>query len=141
VAERIVLDGLDLTAKAGIKLDATAVAIGFRTEQLARDRNAYARRLLEDRLPRPLHSLIDRPKALRRALRLRRRWQPKMAIVECRNGMDAGRFPVMTAEAARQLANVWVKEAREQGGSAYLDGGLVFTYTDVSGLPAEVYGT
>jgi hypothetical protein len=116
-----------------------------RFRKLARDRDAYARRLLEERLPRPLHFLLDRPKALRRVLRIARRWRLTMATVDLRRpshplSPPAHMLPpagVMTVEAARKLSRVWVAEMDAAGKRP--DGGLIFTYTDPSGLPAEVY--
>ena len=137
---RLTVDGLDLNDP-GVKLDGVAMAATLRSEWLTRGREAYARRLLEARLPRPLHFLLDRPKALGRLLRLVPRWRPTMTYIECRDGMDGhgGRFRTMNTEAARHFAQVWIEGAPEQGGAS-LNGGLVFTYIDPSGLPAEVYG-
>lgn len=108
-----------------------------RSRQLARDRDAYARRLLEDRLPRPLHFLLDRPKALRRVLRFVPRWRPTMTVVDLRQWEGEPRSP-MTAHSARTLGQAWMAEMRAAG-KPFSERGLIFTYADPSGLPAEVY--
>jgi hypothetical protein len=132
-------------------------AIRLRSNQLAAERDRYARRILEDKLPRSLHWLIDRPRLLQRVLRIVPLWRPTMTMVDLR-----GRSPVqhaarmmsfgpdgqvprempyspMTDDAARVVANVWVAEMRAAGRSVP-DSGLIFTYTDASGLPAQVCG-
>lgn len=120
-----------------------ATLIRERSDQLARDRNAYARRLLKDRLPRPLHFLIDRPRALGWLFRVAPRLRPTMTVVDLRcqerwDGIDP--TAPMTAEAAREMGRHWVMAMRATSGATVPDGGLIFTYTDPSGLPAEVYG-
>lgn len=105
--------------------------VRVRSQHLAADRERYARRLLERRLPRHLHWLIDRPRALKLAFRLWPRWRPTFTIV---------RLSVpTTAATATDMASRWEDEMRAHG-NAVSDSGLIFTYTDPSGLPAEVYG-
>lgn len=98
-----------------------------RSRKLARDRDAFARRLLEDRVPRLLHWTLDRPRALRALLRVVPRWRPTMSFVDRRH---AGPMGALAAQAA---AGLWAQEVG-------IDDGLIFTYTDPDGLPAEVYG-
>jgi hypothetical protein len=102
-----------------------------RSRQLTRDREQYARRLLEQRLPRPLHWIIDRPRALKLAFRLRLLRRPSMSIITLAS--------TMTAEAARHMGRRWLASMQAKGNKVP-DGGLIFTYTDVEGLPAEVHG-
>lgn len=132
-------------------LEEVAYAVAHRSQQLAIQRNAFARRLLEDRLPSFLHWTLDRPRALRWVLRAVPRWRPTMTVVDLRATQcgplfadSDGRLPreisyaCMTADAARATAQQWIAEMRAHG-NRVPDGGLIFTYTDASGLPAEVY--
>ncbi len=107
-----------------------------RTQQLAKQRETYCRELLQARLPRRLHRLIDRPKQLKAVLRVVPRWQPTLTFVALRHPL---RF-AQDRSWATQEARYWEREQRVTGKSIP-SGGLVFTYTDPSGLPAEVYGS
>ena len=111
-----------------------------RSKELAEAREAYSRKLLERRLPRRLHWLLDHTRALRVLLRLVPRWRPTMGIVRLNDlrFLKHGGMAYFTASAAVQAADVWLGEMEARG--VTLDGGHVFTYTDVGGLPAEVYG-
>lgn len=113
----------------GVELDKTAMAIASRSHDLARERDAYARRLLEERLPRPLHFLLDRPRALKVLLRVVPRWRLTMHFMDLRT-LPPGAVR-MRPEQAREVARSWLDGKPK--------GAWVFTYTDPSGLPAEVY--
>jgi hypothetical protein len=107
-----------------------------RTRQLAKDREDYCLKLLEQRLPRPPHWLIDYPRLLKRVLRVVKRWDPTLTYIplqETKQGIALG------GVSAHIVAKVW-RADMEAEGEPIPDGGLVFTYTDASGLPAEVYG-
>lgn len=106
-----------------------------RTKQLAKDREAYCRKLLVERLPRPLHWLIDKPSLLKRVLRFVPRWQPTLTFVPLQKTKPG---IALAGTSAHIVAKVWQAEMEAQG-KAIPDGGLVFTYTDANGLPAEVY--
>lgn len=124
---------LDLNAGTRIEVDQAAWAqehVRMRSDLLARQRDAYARRLLEDRVPQFLHRVLDRPKALKWVLRLWPHWRPTMTVVK----LDV----TTTAKGARWLAWRWVAETCADG--KQVPPGLIFTYTGVSGLPAEIYG-
>jgi hypothetical protein len=101
-----------------------------RCKELAKAREAYVRKLLKRRLPRRLHWLIDRPRLLKRVLRLVPRWKPTTSYVTL--SVDT------TAEGATFMRDRWLQEQEARGRDT--SGGHVFTYTDPSGLPAEVYG-
>ena len=101
-----------------------------RSAQIAQQREAYTRRVLEARLPRRLHWLIDHPRLLRLVLRLVRRWRPTLSVVPLRVSA--------TAESAVAMSERWITEMEARGRD--IEGGYVFTYTDVNQLPAEVYG-
>lgn len=116
------------------------------SKQLAAAREDYARRLLKERLPQRLHWAINRSRALKLVLRFVPRWRPTFTVVRLEHpahplgAPDHLRgMPVMTANAANAMARTWVREMRAKGNSVP-DSGLIFTYTDASGLPAEVYG-
>jgi hypothetical protein len=111
-------------------------AIRERSNELAAERDRYARRLLEKKLPRPLHWLIDWPKLLMRVLRVMPRWRMQMTVVDLRGG---DLLMVTTAEGAKAVARAWVAEAKASG-CRVPDSGLIFLYTDVTGLPAELHG-
>jgi hypothetical protein len=118
-----------------------------RSMQLAKQREDYCRELLHARLPCRLHWLIDRPKLLKQAQRFVPRWQPSLTFVNLNHPqfatgglvaratfVRARKSKGMTAKDATHLAKVALHGAQESGA------GFVFTYTDPSGLPAEVYG-
>lgn len=107
-------------------VDTFTKAVHKRSRELARNRDAYARRLLEDRIPRFLHGLIDRPRALKVLLRVVPRWRPTMTVIDLRQ--------TTTRWGAEGYATVWGWE------HGPVEGGLIFTYIDPSGLPAEVCG-
>lgn len=116
-----------------------------RSRQLAKQRDSYCRKLLEERMPDRLHWVIDRPRLLKRVLRLVPRWRPTLTIVNLSRaplrtgGMMVGRTGAMhsTSGSAEEMARAWHAEQRERGRETK---GVVFTYTDANGLPAEVYG-
>lgn len=97
------------------------------SDELARERDAYCRRLLEARMPRRLHFLIDRPEALRRVLRLVPRWRPTMTIV--RLGVFDSAYDAWFA------VEQWVQRYGNRDLSGY-----VFTSTTTEGMPSEIYG-
>ena len=115
-----------------------------RSDQLAKQRDAYCRTLLEQRIPHRLHWVIDKPRALRLLLRFVPRWQPTLTIVNlsrppmATGGKVAGRTAAMasTEGSAKAMADVWLREQALRGREIK---GVVFTYTDPSGLPAEIY--
>lgn len=101
-----------------------------RRDELARSREAYARKLLRHRLPRRLRWTLGHPRTLRRLLRVIRRWEPTMNIVP----LNCYTTPAGAVEASER----WLKEQEARGRD--VSGGYVFTYTDAGGLPSEVYG-
>jgi hypothetical protein len=104
--------------------------VASRTAELARCREAYSRKILERRVPRVLRWTLDHPRLLRRLLRVFPRWQPTTVTVPL--------GATMTVGAAVEASERWLQE-QEARLRVLLDG-YVFTYTDASGLPAEVYG-
>ncbi len=122
-------------------------AVVNRSLELMKAREEYSGRLLRDNLPRPLHWLVNHPRLLKRVLRVMKRWEPELRIVSLDPGVcDPASSPyspviitVLTEESARQGARVWLRQCEAKGNPQSRDG-LIFTYTDVSGLPAELYG-
>lgn len=94
-----------------------------RTKQLAKDREAYCRKLLEHRLPRLLRWTFDHPRALRILLRLVPRWRPTLTYVR----LEADPYePVpKTEQATRISADAWLVEMRAKGWTPEANG-LVF---------------
>jgi hypothetical protein len=105
------------------------------SRQITKQRETYCRELLEARLPRRLRWLIDKPKLLKRVLRIAPWWRPTLTFVPLCHPAPIAR----SRSWATREARYWEREQRVSGKSIP-SGGLVFTYTDVSGLPAEVYG-
>jgi len=101
-----------------------------RSRELNKAREAYSRKLLERRLPGFLHRLLDHPRALAALYRVIPRWRPLLTVVMLEM--------TTTADAACQASERWLQEQEARGRD--VSGGHVFTYTDASGLPAEVYG-
>lgn len=114
------------------------------TNELAADRERYLRAVLEGRLPRWLHWIIDRPRALRWLLCVvPYRLRGDLAVVQLRRPEHLSppahmrdSPSLMSDRAAKQLAQTWLAEM----GDKVPRGGVVFSYTDPMGLPAEVYG-
>ncbi len=132
--------GTEWTAEDINDIDFGFGVVATRSRELARSREAYSRKLLGRRLPRALHWTLDHPRVLRVLLRFVPRWRPTMGIVRLNDlrFLKHGGMAYFTASAAVQAADVWLGEMEARG--VTLDGGHVFTYTDASGLPAEVYG-
>ncbi|HSC20139.1 MAG TPA: hypothetical protein VLC07_00240 [Solirubrobacterales bacterium] len=103
-----------------------AALVADRSNELAAERDRYARRILEDKMPRPLHWMLDRPKALRIALGVVRRWRPTMYELDLRP------IPQARGEAETAVRNLLAESG--------LHGPTVVRYTDPSGLPAQVCG-
>jgi hypothetical protein len=109
------------------------------SKQLAAAREVYASRLLEDCLPKRLRWVIDRPRALKFVLRLVPRWRPTFTVVDLRReSIDP--MEGMIADEACYFARAWVAEAKATGKNIP-ESGLIFTYTDMNGMPAELSGT
>lgn len=123
--DRIVTDGWDRGGR-----EILTRPVRERGRELAEAREAYSRMLLQRRLPRPVHRLLNFPRALNLLLRLVPRWKPTMAYVPLET--------TTTAYDAVFTSERWLQEQEAQGRD--VSGGHVFTYTDASGLPAEVYG-
>lgn len=145
VPDRIVFDKLELDEEGHTFRMTMDGIVQARAQLLAKQRDVYCRELLEARLPRRLHWLIDRPRLLKRVLRFVPRWKPRVAVVPLTPRQDDPRRmqAAMTNEAARATADVWEREmaAKQEASRQPMPrGGFVFTYTDPTGLPAEVYG-
>lgn len=103
-----------------------------RSKRLASDRDAWCRGLLRERLPGPLHFLIDRPWAIRVLLRIWPSWRPQTRELDLsRNGT------LMTEGTAAYMARCWVIEHPDETGNATYEG-LIVRYRDVHGLPMEI---
>lgn len=122
---------IEFTATKVNSIDFGRELIEQRSLELAQQREAYSRKLLERRLPRRLHWTLDHPRALRVLLRFVPRWRPTMAFVPL--GITA------TASAAVEASERWLREIDLRAPLDSETDGHVFTYTDASGLPAEVY--
>ena len=91
-------------------------------QYFSQEREGVAEVLLRERLPLRLHDLLDHPRLLKLALRVRPKWKP--TFIQLRSHM--------TEAAAKQFGQTWLREVAERG-KAQPNVGVL--YTGVDALP------